>query len=74
MYYGKALAMCGASLIAAVAVAGTPRNPIVIAQPQNLVERRISYADLNLADATGVRVFSEYAEFGACQRAFLRLL
>src|SRR5947209_7685178 len=55
MYYGKALAVCGASLIAAVAVAGTPRNPIVIAQPQNLVERRISYADLNLADATGVR-------------------
>ena len=46
MYYGKALAVCGASLIAAVAVAGTPRNPIVIAQPQNLVERRISYADL----------------------------
>ncbi|MFL6724884.1 MAG: UrcA family protein [Sphingomicrobium sp.] len=58
MYYGKALAVCGASLIAAVSVAGTPRNPIVIAQPQNLVERRIPYADLNLAAASGERILN----------------
>jgi UrcA family protein len=58
MYYGKAFAICGASLIASVAVAGSPRNLILSAQPQNLVERRIPYADLNLAAASGKRILN----------------
>lgn len=55
MYYAKAFAMCGASLVASVAVAGTPADLIVVAKPQNLVERRIPYADLNLAAASAER-------------------
>jgi UrcA family protein len=58
MYYGKVFAICGASLIASVAVAGPPRNLIMIAQPQNLVERRIAYADLNLVAASGERILN----------------
>jgi UrcA family protein len=58
MYYGKAFAICGASLIASVAVAGSPRDLTVIPQPQNLVERRIPYTDLNLAAASGKRILN----------------
>jgi UrcA family protein len=56
MYYGKAFAICGASLIASVAAAGPPRNLIVIAPPQNLVQRHIPYVDLNLAAASGEQI------------------
>lgn len=65
MNYGKGLAMCGTSLMAAIGIAigaaglfpleaGTPRALLATIQPQNL-ERRINYADLNLATAPGER-------------------
>jgi UrcA family protein len=64
MNHGKALALCGASLVTALAVgaaafpldAGTPRTVLVIAHPADTVERRVTYADLNLAAASGERM------------------
>jgi UrcA family protein len=66
MNYGKAIAICGASLLAAVAVgaaafplhAGTPRVAVVGVHPEIIVERRIGYADLNLAAAAGERTLN----------------
>ena len=66
MNYGKALAMCGATLVAAVAVgtaafpvhARSPAAVVVIAHPEDYVERRVSYADLNLAAAPGERTLN----------------
>ncbi|MFL6776509.1 MAG: UrcA family protein [Sphingomicrobium sp.] len=82
MNYGKGLAMCGASLIAAIAIAigaagpfpleaGTPRAIVVTIQPQN-VERRINYADLNLAAVPGERSLNRrisYAVTSLCNEA-----
>lgn len=66
MNYGKALAMCGASLVAAVAIglAGSalharPPTPLyVIAHPEEYVARHVSYADLNLTFASGERTLN----------------
>ena len=60
MGYGKLLAMCAAIAISSgglflVASPALGRSPIVVTapQPENLVVRRVSYADLNLAAAAG---------------------
>jgi len=61
MNYAKALAMCGATLVAAVAIgtvvspvqAASPRALVVVANPEDYVTRHISYADLNLAVVPG---------------------
>ena len=63
MSYSRALSMCGATLVAAVAI-GTVAYPLearpgptleVVAHPDDYVVRRVSYADLNLASAPGER-------------------
>jgi len=62
MDHGRTFAMCGASLITAMGIgaaaasplkAGTPGALVVTIQPQNVIERRIDYADLNLAAVPG---------------------
>jgi UrcA family protein len=72
--------MCGASLIAAIAIgaagafpleAGTPRALVLTIQPRN-VERRIDYADLNLAAVPGERSLNRrisYAVTSLCNEA-----
>ena len=67
MNYSRALAMCGATLVAAVAI-GTVAYPLearaagptleVVAHPEDFVVRRVSYADLNLASAPGERTLN----------------
>jgi len=65
MNYHKAIAMCGATLIGAVAVgaaafplhAGSPRV-VVVAHPEDSVTRHVSYVDLNLAAAAGERTLN----------------
>jgi UrcA family protein len=66
MNYSRALAMCGATLVAAVAI-GTVAYPVeargaptveVVAHPEDLVVRRVSYADLNLGSAPGERTLN----------------
>jgi len=61
MNYAKALAMSGATLVAAVAI-GTAASPVraqsagpllVVSHPDDYVTRHISYADLNLAVVPG---------------------
>jgi len=63
MSYSRALSMCGATLVAAVAI-GTVAYPLearpgptleVVAHPDDYVVHRVSYADLNLASAPGER-------------------
>ena len=64
MNYAKALAMCGAALIAATAIATTAtpvharplRSVTVVARPSEAFTRHVSYADLNLASASDVGV------------------
>jgi UrcA family protein len=80
MNYGKPLAMCAATLIAAVAI-GAAASPVgarpqhavvVVAHPEDLVTRRISYADLNLASAPGERTLTRrvgYAVTSLCNEA-----
>jgi UrcA family protein len=60
--YGKALAICGATLIGAVAVAaaaapahaqGPGRPAVVIGHPSDFAVRSVSYADLNLTSGSG---------------------
>ena len=66
MNYGKAIAVCGATLIAAIAVgaaafplhAGSRRPVVVIAHPEDYVTQRVSYADLDLAAAPGERTLN----------------
>jgi UrcA family protein len=80
MNYGKALAMCAATLVAAVAIgaaaspvrARPPHTIVVVAHPEELVTRRISYADLNLASAPGERTLNRrvgYAVSSLCNEA-----
>ena len=66
MNYSRTLAMCGATLVAAVAI-GTVAYPLearagptleVVAHPEDFVVRRVSYADLNLASAPGERTLN----------------
>jgi UrcA family protein len=60
MKYAKALAMCGATLVAAVSIAATAHaesQPVeVTGQRSQYVTRSVSYADLNLASAIDERV------------------
>src|SRR4051794_848939 len=70
MNYTKALAMCGAALVAATAIATTATpvdarpytyahpysNVTVVAHPGDYLVRRVSYADLNLASSPGVAI------------------
>jgi UrcA family protein len=80
MNYGKALAMCGATLVAAGAIgiavspvqAREPRALVVIGQSDDLVSRHVSYADLNLAVAPGERTLNRrvgYAVTDVCNEA-----
>lgn len=80
MNYGKALAVCGASLIAAVAIGLTaspghsnpPTAVVVVANPADYVVRRVTYADLNLASAPGERTLNRrvrYAVGDLCNEA-----
>ena|SRR5689334_11229597 len=81
MNYGRTLAMVGASLITAIGIgaaaafpleAGTPRALVVTIQPQNVIERRIDYADLNLAAVPGQRSLNRrisYAVNSLCNEA-----
>ena len=78
---GKGLAMRGAYLIMAIAIgaaaalpleAGNPRALVVTIQPQNVAERRINYADLNLASVPGERSLDRrisYAVTSLCNEA-----
>lgn len=67
MNYAKALAMCGATLIAAVGV-GTTASPVdarplgkvtVTAPPRDFYSRTVSYADLNLASLSGEQMLGK---------------
>jgi UrcA family protein len=80
MNYGKALAMCGATLTAAIAIgaaaspvhAASSRPLVVVANSEEFVTRRISYADLNLAVAAGERTLNrriDGAITGVCDDA-----
>lgn len=66
MNYSRTLAMCGATLVAAVAI-GTVAYPVearagptveVVAHPEDYVTRHLSYADLNLAVPAGERTLN----------------
>lgn len=67
MNYAKALAMCGATLIAAAAIATTAtpvhartQRPVtVVASPSEYLTRRVSYADLDLAAKPDLRVLHQ---------------
>lgn len=71
MNYAKALAMCGAALIAATAIATTAtpvharplNNVTVVARPGDYALRRVSYADLNLASRPDVRVLNHRVDY-----------
>ena len=56
MKYAKALAMCGATLVAALSIAATAHaqsQPLTVTgERSEYVTRHVSYADLNLASAT----------------------
>jgi UrcA family protein len=81
MDFGRTLAMSGASLITAIAIgaaaafpleAGTPRALVVTIQPRNVMERRIDYADLNLAAVAGQQSLNRrisYAVTSLCNEA-----
>jgi UrcA family protein len=67
MNYSKPIVFCGATLIAAIALAaaalpvhaGTPRALVIIADAEDSVTRHVSYADLNLAAAAGERTLNQ---------------
>jgi UrcA family protein len=81
MDYRRTLARCSASLITAIAIggaaafpleAGTPHAVVVTIQPQNLLERRIDYTDLNLAAVAGQQNLNRrisYAVTSLCNEA-----
>ena len=64
MDYAKALAVCGAALVGAVAIAAAatpahaqgPGGLTVVGHPTAFATRIVSYADLNLASGSGRRV------------------
>ena len=59
MNFIKVLAVCGVSLVAAVAASPVDAKPpariLVVANPADYLIRHVSYADLNLASAPGER-------------------
>lgn len=61
MNYTKLITFCSAIAITATGVflvalpAGAKDKPVVVTAPMELVVRRVSYADLNLASARGER-------------------
>lgn len=71
MNYANALAMGGATLITAAALAltatplhGRPSKPVVITgEQQDAVTTRVTYADLNLASAVGERALNRRVSF-----------
>jgi UrcA family protein len=80
MNYARALAACGASLVAAVAIGVTaspahsspPGALVVVANPADYVIRHVTYADLNLASAPGERTLNRrvsYAVTDLCNEA-----
>jgi UrcA family protein len=80
MNYAKALAMCGATLIAATAImtTATPvharplRTVTVVARPAEAYTRHVSYADLNLASTPAVAVLRSrvsYAVRDVCRES-----
>lgn len=80
MNYSKALAAGGASLFAAVAIGAAaypahahPAQPLtIVGHSENYVERRVSYADLNLASEPGERTLNRrvgYAVGSLCDEA-----
>ena len=78
MNYAKALAMCGATLIASVGL-GTVAAPVharplgkvtVIAPPRDVYTRTVSYADLNLASLSGEKMLGTFSS-GMAQRLSL---
>jgi len=66
MNYANALAMCGATLIGAVAIISAaspvradPSNKLtIIGRAPEVVTRHVGYADLNLASSDGVRTLN----------------
>jgi UrcA family protein len=83
MNYGRALVACGAILVATAAIgvtaspvhARSSRAVVVIAHPDDIVTRRISYADLNLASSPGERTLNRrigYAVTNLCDEAIGR--
>ncbi|MFL5239021.1 MAG: UrcA family protein [Rhizomicrobium sp.] len=80
MKYAKALAMCGATLVAAVSIAATAHaesQPVTVTgQRSEYVTRYVSYADLNLASATDERVLNRrvgHAVNDVCDEAIGRV-
>jgi UrcA family protein len=68
MKYAKALALCGATLIAAASIAATAhagtQGPVTVTgQRSEYVTRYVSYADLNLVSATDVHVLNSRVGF-----------
>lgn len=71
MNYAKALAMCGAALIAATAIATTAtpvharplKNVTVVARSGDYVVRHVSYADLNLASRPDVKILTRRVDY-----------
>ena len=63
MTYDKAIAICGASLLAAVGTgaaafpvrASSARPVVIVRYPEDYVTRYVTYVDLNLASAPGER-------------------
>ena len=80
MKYAKALAMCGATLVAAVSIAATAHaesQPVTVTgQRSEYVTRYVNYADLNLASATDERVLNRrvgHAVNDVCDEAIGRV-
>ena len=71
MKHANALAMGGATLLAAAAVAmtatplhGRPTRPVVVTGEQReVITRQVTYADLNLASITGKRALNRRVGF-----------
>jgi UrcA family protein len=71
MNYAKALAMCGAALIAATAIATTAtpvharplKNVTVVARSGDYLVRHVSYADLNLASRPDVQILIHRVDY-----------
>ena len=66
MNYGKALVVCGATLVASAAIgvtaapvhARSPGSVVIVAHTDNFVVRRVTYADLNIASEPGARLLT----------------
>jgi len=63
MLYAKALSMCAAVGITTFGVLlmspdASAKQPIVVTAPTHLVVRHVSYADLNLASASGEKILN----------------